>query len=67
VFNNFNKGDEAPLITFRKWFIGVNMTAFKLKQYDEEEEGIVDALFYLGMNRNDAKASAVWFVRESNS
>jgi len=43
-----------------------NMTFFNLKEYDEEEE-ITNALFCLGMNKNDAKASAIWFLRESNS
>ena len=43
------------------------MKAFKMKQYDEEEEVIADALFYLGMNRNDANDASVWFLRESNS
>jgi hypothetical protein len=45
----------------------VNMTAFNMNEYDEEEEGIAYALICLGMNKNDAKAYAVWFLRESNS
>ena len=45
----------------------INMKAHKMKQYNEKEEEIAEILFYLGMNRNDAKASALWFLRESNS
>jgi predicted transcriptional regulator len=45
--------------------MGVNMKTISLKQFDENDEEIADALISLGMSRNAAMALA--YMRNTNS
>jgi predicted transcriptional regulator len=45
--------------------MGVNMKTLSIKQFDEKDEEIIDALFSLGMSRNAARTLA--YMRNTNS